>query len=78
MLSGLALTGLVFMLIVAAVGISDIGEAAIGGEGTITHAVNATLWSTYGSFGSLPFAIIVGSLALFLLVCLIYSIGRSE
>lgn len=52
-LAALLLSAVLFTAVVAIVGISDVGELAIGSEGTLTHYANTTLWSGCASFGSL-------------------------
>lgn len=73
----LLLAALLFVPVIGIIGISEIGEQAIGAEGTVTHVMNTTLWSTTSALGITPFMIIIVGAAIVLLICMTYSVKRS-
>lgn len=48
----LVLAALIFVPVIGYIGISPIGELALGRKGTMTYAANATFHNTLASFGS--------------------------
>lgn len=61
----------VFVPLIAIVGISPLGPQSIGEKGTLTNEMNTTFWSTYSSFGLVPMALLFisgGAVLLLLLV----------
>lgn len=63
MILSLLIVGVCFVVAVAFIGISPIGEMVIGGEGTTSYAMNATVWNAYSTLGSslwFGFALIIG------------------
>lgn len=73
----LVLAAMIFVPAIGYIGISEIGEAALGGEGTITHATNATFWNTYASLGSLPLFIVMLSIGGLCLLGIIVLLSKS-
>lgn len=72
MILSLGIAAMIFVPMVAMVGISPMGADLLGGEGTITHVANATLWNAYASFGlSMIIPIVVGAGCLILGLVLI-------
>jgi hypothetical protein len=76
-LSALLITCLLFVPVIAMVGISELGEFAIGREGTATYAANATLWNTTASLGITPFLIILIVVVGCLMILFIHSVKKS-
>lgn len=50
-LLGLLLSFLLASVVIAVIGVSEVGELAIGPKGTATGWANTTVWNTYASVG---------------------------
>ena len=80
MILSLLLSTLIILPAIAIVGISEIGEMAIGSEGSATYAANMTFWNTYSSFGLatiIPF-VVGGTILVALLIVTIKKIDHKK
>lgn len=76
MILSLLLATLVFIPVVALIGVSPAGEALFGSNSALTGAANATMWSSAESMGAVPlFTVIVAGIFI-LAVAVIYSIKK--
>ena len=80
MILSLVFATIVTVPTIAIIGISKVGPIMLGSEGTATSYANATMWSTYSSFGlSLLVPIVAGGgIVLAFLVCAISKLEKKE
>lgn len=72
LVSGLIVAALVFLPVIALVGISEIGSMAIGMNTTAYYA-NATMWNIYDSFGLSIMALLFVGLTILALAVLFFA-----
>lgn len=73
----LLLATLIFVPMIAFVGISEFGEGLFGG-GKLLNSANATVWNASASFGSSVVFIPIVCIGALLVVAIVYSLGKYE
>lgn len=70
------MAAIVFVVIIAVIGVSEMGEMAIGGKGSISGYANATTWAAYNTFG-FPLVLLISTIVVILFSLMVYALSKT-